>query len=156
VGIHTGLVVGGEMGGGGRQEPLALGETPNLAARLQSLAPPNRVVISARTRQLVGGVFDLEELGTHALKGVPTPIPVYGVRGESAAESRFEAAIATVLTPLVGRDEEISLVLRRWAQAKAGEGQVVLLAGEPGIGKSRLTQTIRERLAAEPHLRLQY
>jgi class 3 adenylate cyclase/tetratricopeptide (TPR) repeat protein len=156
IGIHTGPVVVGEMGGGARHELLALGETPNLADRLQSLAPPNRVVISAHTRRLVGGAFELEELGIHTVRGVPTPIQVYGVRGEGAAESRFEAARATGLTPLVGREEEVGLVLRRWAQAKAGEGQVVLLVGEPGIGKSRLLQTVRERIAEEAHIRLQY
>jgi len=156
VGIHTGLVVVGEMGGGTRQEQLALGDTPNIAARLQSLAAPNRVVISARTRQLVGAAFDLEALGLQTLKGVPTPMPIYTVRGERAAESRFEAASIAALTPLVGREEELGLVLRRWAQARAGEGQVVLLTGEPGIGKSRLLQAVRERVAAEPHGRLSY
>jgi TOMM system kinase/cyclase fusion protein len=156
VGIHTGLVVVGEMGGGTRQEPLALGDTPNIAARLQSLAPPNAVVISERTRQLVGATFDLEALGPQPLKGVTTPLSIYGVRGERVAESRFEAAGTAARTPLVGREEELALVLRRWAQARAGEGQVVLLTGEPGIGKSRLLQAVRERVAAEPHIRLAY
>jgi class 3 adenylate cyclase/tetratricopeptide (TPR) repeat protein len=156
IGIHTGLVVIGEMGGGGRQERLALGETPNIAARLEALAPPNRVVISHRTRQLVGGAFDLDDLGVHPLKGVAEPMPVYGVRGESAAESRFAAATATGLTPLVGREAELHLLLERWGQAQAGEGQVILLAGEAGIGKSRLTEALRERMAAEPHIRLHY
>jgi predicted ATPase/class 3 adenylate cyclase len=156
VGIHTGLVVVGAMGTGDRREPLALGETPNVAARLQNLAPPNRIVISASVRQQVGGAFDLEDLGLHTLKGVPAQMRVYGVGGESGAESRFEAASTTLLTPLIGREEEISLVLRRWELANAGEGQVVLLAGEAGIGKSRLTQAVCERLAAEPHFRLQY
>jgi class 3 adenylate cyclase len=156
VGIHTGLVVVGEMGGGTRQEQLALGDTPNIAARLQSLAAPNRVVISEHTRQLVGATFDLEALGPQALKGVPTPMPIYGVRGERAAESRFEAASPAALPPLVGREEELALVLRRWAQARAGEGQVILLTGEPGIGKSRLLQAVRERVATEPYIRLSY
>jgi predicted ATPase/class 3 adenylate cyclase len=156
IGIHTGLVVVGEIGPGARQEQLALGETPNVAARLQGLAPPNRVVISAHTRQLAGGAFTLEELGLHTLKGVPTPMQVYGIRGERTAETRFEAASPADLIPLVGREEELSLVLQRWAQARAGEGQIVLLAGEPGIGKSRLLQTVRERVAAGPHLRLSY
>ena len=147
VGIHTGPVVVGEMGGGGRHEQLALGETPNIAARLEGLATPNRVVISERTRRLVGGVFDLEDLGVHALKGLSMPMHVYGVQRESTTESRFEAATVTGLTPLVGRDEEIGLLLRRWEQAKEGEGQVVLLAGEAAIGKSRITQTLREHLA---------
>jgi class 3 adenylate cyclase/predicted ATPase len=156
IGIHTGPVVVGEMGNGGRHEQLALGETPNLAARLQSLARPNQVVISAQTRRLVGRAFELEELGVHALKGVPTPQQVYSVRGERVVESRFEATSSADLTLLVGREEELSLVLRRWAQAREGEGQVVLLAGEAGIGKSRLLQTVRERLATEPHIQLQY
>jgi TOMM system kinase/cyclase fusion protein len=156
VGIHTGLVVVGEMGGGTRQEQLALGDTPNIAARLQSLAPPDAVVISERTRQLVGATFDLEALGLQTLKGVHTPMQIYGIRGERAVESRFEAASTAALMPLVGREEELALILRRWAQARAGEGQVVLLTGEPGIGKSRLLHAVRERVAAEPHLRLVY
>lgn len=122
IGIHTGPVVVGEIGNGGRHEQLALGETPNLAARLQSLARPNQVVISAQTRRLVGRAFELEELGVHALKGVPTPQQVYSVRGERVVESRFEATSSADLTLLVGREEELSLVLRRWAQAQAGEG----------------------------------
>jgi class 3 adenylate cyclase/predicted ATPase len=156
VGIHTGPVVVGEMGGGGRRELLALGETPNIAARLQSLAAPNSVVIGERTRRLVGGTFDIEELGLHALKGVSVPMHVYGIRSESVAESRFEAASASGLTPFIGREAELGLLLQRWQQAKAGEGQVFLLAGEPGIGKSRLIQTVHERVAEEPHIRLRY
>jgi class 3 adenylate cyclase len=156
VGIHTGLVVVGEMGGGGRREQLALGETPNIAARLQSLAAPDHVVIGERTRQLVGGAFDVEELGSHALKGISMPLQVYGIRGASAAESRFEAASARGLTPLIGREEELGLLRQRWHQAQAGEGQVCLLAGEAGIGKSRLIQTFHERMAVEPHIRLRY
>ena len=156
VGIHTGLVVVGEMGGGDRQEQLALGEAPNIAARLEGLAAPNTVVISGRTRRLVGGAFDVEDLGVHAIKGLAEPMQVYGVRGESVAESRFEAATATGLTPLVGREEELQLLRRRWEQAKGGEGQVVLLCGEPGIGKSRMVQTVRECVASEPHIRLRY
>jgi class 3 adenylate cyclase len=154
VGIHTGVTVVGEMGGGGRHEQLALGEAPNVAARLQGLAPPDTVVISADTHRLVQGYFTLEDRGVHALKGVTAPVHLYGVCGERAVESRFEAATVTGLTPLVGREEEIGLLLRRWEQAKEGEGQVVLLAGEAGIGKSRIVQTLQERLAEEPHLRL--
>src|SRR5262249_13346246 len=141
VGIHTGPVVVGEMGGGGRREQLAIGETPNIAARLQSLATPNSVVIGERTRRLLGGAFAVEDLGLHEFKGVATSIRVYGIRGESAVESRFEAASARGLTPLIGREAELDLFRQRWHQAQAGEGQVVLLAGEPGIGKSRLLQT---------------
>ena len=156
VGIHTGPVVVGEMGGGGRREQLALGETPNIAARLQSLAAPNRVVIGERTRQLVGGAFEVEDLGLQEFKGVAAPMRVYGIRGASTAETRFEAASARGLTPLIGREEELGLLRQRWQQAKAGKGQVVLLTGEPGIGKSRLIQTFYERTAAEPHIRLRY
>src|SRR5262249_17917250 len=156
LGIHTGLVLGGAGGGTGRQEPLAFGETPNVAAWLHSLARPNQVVLSARTQRLVGGEFAYEDLGVHTLPGSSEPLRVYGVRGECSVESRFEAATAAGRTPLVGRDEEIGLLLRRWEQAKEGEGQVVLLVGEPGIGKSRLTQTLHERIAAEPHLQVQY
>ena len=156
VGIHTGPVVVGEMGIGSRQEQLALGETPNIAARLQGLAAPNQIVIGERTRWLVGGAFDCADLGVQDLKGVAAPMPVYAVRGESLAESRFEARTVTGLTPLVGREEEMSLLLQRWAHARANKGQVVLLVGEPGIGKSRLTQAVREHIASEPHIRLQY
>jgi class 3 adenylate cyclase len=156
LGIHTSLVMVGVVGGGGRQEQLAFGETPNVAVWLQSLAGPNQVVLSARTQRLVGGEFVYEDLGVHALPGVSEPLRVYGVRGECSVKSRFEAATAAGHTPLVGRDEEIGLLLRRWEQAKEGEGQVILLAGEPGIGKSRLAQTLHERIADEPHLRVQY
>ncbi len=156
VGIHTGPVVVGEMGGGGRHEQLALGETPNIAARLEGLAAANQVVISVDTRRLVGGAFDLEDCGAHAMKGVARPMQVYGIRGERAVASRFDAAAVAGLTPLVGREEEVGLVMRRWEQAREGEGQVVLLCGEPGIGKSRLTQTVRERVAQEPHIRVRY
>ena len=154
IGIHSGLVVVGEVGGGTRPERLALGETPNIAARLQSLATPGRLVLSEQTQRLVGGMFDYDNVTTHTLKGLADAVRVYWVRGASAAESRFEAATATGLTPLVGRDGEIDLLLRRWEQAREGEGQVVLLAGEAGIGKSRITQALRQRLSDEPHLRL--
>jgi predicted ATPase/class 3 adenylate cyclase len=156
IGIHTGLVVVGEMGGGGRHEHLALGETPNIAARLEGVAAANSIVVSGTTQRLLGGEFDLELQGTRVLKGVAEPLPVYGVRGVRTIESRFEAAMMAGLSPLVGREEEISLVLRRWQQAKDGEGQVVLVGGEPGIGKSRLVQTVRERVGVDPHIRLRY
>jgi class 3 adenylate cyclase/tetratricopeptide (TPR) repeat protein len=156
LGIHTGLVVISAVGGAGRQEPLALGDTPNIAARLQHLAAPNTVVMSEHTRRLVGGAFAVEDLGLQALPGVAAPLRVYRVDSESAAESRFAAASASGLTPLVGREEELGLLLQRWHQAQAGEGQVVLLAGEAGIGKSRLLQAFSERIAAEPHIPLRY
>jgi class 3 adenylate cyclase len=154
IGIHSGLVVVGEVGGSTRQERLALGETPNIAARLQSLATPGRLVLSEQTQRLVGGMFDYDDITTHTLKGFADAVRIYWVRGASAVESRFEAATATGLTPLVGRDVEIDLLLRRWEQAREGEGQVVLLAGEAGIGKSRITQALRQRLSDESHLRL--
>src|SRR5262245_41633013 len=150
VGIHTGLVVVGEMGGGGRQEQLALGETLNLAARLQGLAAPNTVVISAATVPLLGGFFACESLGPHLLKGFAQPLAVYQVLHESTARSRLEAAGRTGLTPLVGREQEIGLLRERWAQVTDGIGQVVLLSGEAGIGKSRLVQVLTDHVATEP------
>jgi class 3 adenylate cyclase len=146
VGIHTGLVVVGDVGSGDRHERLALGETPNVAARLQGLATPDTVVISAATQRLVQGLFVYHAQGTSALKGVTQPLVVYRVRGASGAQSRFEAAVTAGLTPLVGREEELGLLWRRWEQARDGQGQVVLLSGEAGIGKSRLVQEVRERV----------
>ena len=156
VGIATGLVVVGDLiGAGAAQEQAVVGETPNLAARLQALAEPGAVVIAASTRRLTGGLFDYRDLGTTALKGFAENVPAWQVLGASTIESRFEA-MRTAMTPLVGRDEEIDLLLRRWDQAKRGEGCVVLVSGEPGIGKSRITQTVLERLSGEPHIRLRY
>ena len=150
LGIHTGLVVVGEMGGGTRQEQLALGETPNLAARLQGLAAPNTLVISAATFQLLGGFFACQPLGTPPLKGLAQPLAVYRVLYESMARSRLEAAGSTGWTPLVGREQEIGVLRERWTQVKDGLGQVVLLSGEAGIGKSRLVQVLTDQVAAEP------
>ncbi|HEX2185917.1 MAG TPA: adenylate/guanylate cyclase domain-containing protein, partial [Chloroflexota bacterium] len=150
LGIHTGLVVVGDVGGGARQEQLALGETPNLAARLQGIAAPNTLVISAATFQLLGGFFACQPLGTPPLKGLTQPLAVYRVLYESMARSRLEAAGRTGWTPLVGREQEIGVLLERWAQVKDGLGQVVLLSGEAGIGKSRLVQVLTEQVAAEP------
>ena len=150
LGIHTGLVVVGDVGGGARQEQLALGETPNLAARLQGLAAPNTLVISAATFQLLGGFFACQPLGTPLLKGLAQPLAVYRVLYESMARSRLEAASSTGWTPLVGREQEIGVLLERWAQVKDGLGQVVLLSGEAGIGKSRLVQVLTDQVAAEP------
>src|SRR5712691_147335 len=146
--IHTGLVVVGDVGGGPRQEQLALGETPNLAARLQGLAAPNTLVISAATLQLLGGFFACQSLGTQLLKGFAQPLEVYQVLSESTARSRLDVAGRTGLTPLVGREQEVGLLLERWAQVKDGLGQVVLLSGEAGIGKSRLLQVLKEHVAA--------
>jgi class 3 adenylate cyclase/predicted ATPase len=150
LGIHTGLVVVGEVGGGTRYEQLALGETPNLAARLQGSAAPNTVVISAATHQLLGGFFACQSLGTQFLRGLAQPIEVYQVLYESMARSRLEAVGSTGLTPLVGREQEVALLREHWAQVKDGLGQVVLLSGEAGIGKSRLVQVLKEHVAAEP------
>ena len=131
-------------------------ETPNLAARLQGIAEPNTVVIAESTRKLLGNLFDLEDLGAKDLKGIAGPVRAWAALRPSSVESRFEALHASGLTALVGREEELELLLRRWSRAKTGEGQVVLLSGEAGIGKSRLTAALLERLAAEPHTRLRY
>jgi class 3 adenylate cyclase len=157
VGIATGLVVVGDLiGAGASQEQAIVGETPNLAARLQSVAEPNTVVIAESTRRLVGNLFELEELGAIDLKGIAGSVRTWAALRAASVESRFEALHATGLTDLVGREEELDLLLRRWSRAKSGEGQVVLLSGEAGIGKSRLTAALLERLAAEPHTRLRY
>ena len=154
VGIATGLVVVGDLIGiGAGQEQTVVGETPNLAARLQVLAEPGMVVISSSTHRLTGGLFEYRDLGTVALKGFAEKIPAWQVLRASASESRFEALRAST-TPLIGRAEEVDLLLSRWEQAKAGAGAVVLLSGEPGIGKSRIAETILERLSGEPHVRL--
>jgi class 3 adenylate cyclase len=129
LGIHTGQVVVGEIGGGARHEQLALGETPNVAARLQGISAPNTLVISAATSQLLGGFFACQSLGLHLLKGLPQPIEVYQVMSESTARSRLEAVGYTGLTPLIGREPEVTLLRERWAQVKDGSGQVVLLSG---------------------------
>jgi class 3 adenylate cyclase len=157
VGIATGLVVVGDLiGSGASQEQAIVGETPNLAARLQGIAEPNSVVIAESTRKLVGTLFELEDLGAQNLKGVDGPVRAWAALRPTSVESRFDAFHAGGLTELVGREEEVELVLRRWSKAKSGQGQVVLLSGEPGIGKSRLTAALMERLADEPHTRLRY
>ena len=154
IGISTGLVVVGDLiGEGAAQEQAVVGETPNLAARLQALAEPGTVVIGPRTRRLTGGLFEYVDLGAVEIKGFATPVAATRVLRESAAEGRFEA-LRAASTPFVGRDEELALLERRWQQAKAGEGSVVLISGEPGIGKSRVAQVLLERLATEPHTRL--
>jgi class 3 adenylate cyclase/tetratricopeptide (TPR) repeat protein len=156
VGIATGLVVVGDLiGSGAAQEQAVVGETPNLAARLQGIAEPNMVVIAESTRRILGNLFDFEDLGAKDLKGISGPVQAWAALRPSSVESRFEA-LRTATTPLVGRDEEIDLLLRRWEQAKHGDGGVVLISGEPGIGKSRIAQTIVEWLAAEPHTRLRF
>ena len=157
VGIATGLVVVGDLiGSGSSQEQAIVGETPNLAARLHSIAQPNGVVIAADTRNLIGNLFELRDLGAHELKGISGAVRAWAAQRPASVESRFDALHATGLTELVGREEELELLLRRWSKAKTGEGQVMLLSGEPGIGKSRLTAALIEHLAGEPHTRLRY
>ena len=157
VGIATGLVVVGDLIGSGQaQERGIVGETPNLAARLQGIAEPNKVVIAEGTRKLLGNLFELEDLGPQNLKGIAGTVRAWAALRASSAEGHFEALHATDLTALVGREEELELLLRRWSRAKTGEGQVVLLSGEGGIGKSRLTAALLEHLATEPHTRLRY
>ena len=157
VGIATGLVVVGDLiGSGEAQERGIVGETPNLAARLQALAEPNMVVIAEGTRRLLGDLFELGDLGPKDLKGIAWPVRAWAALRASSVESRFDALHTTGLTALVGREEEFEFLLRRWSQAKTGQGQVVLMSGEAGIGKSRLTAALLERVADEPHTRLRY
>ena len=150
------MVVGDLIGSGASQEQAIVGETPNLAARLQGVAEPNSVVIAEGTRRLVGNLFELEDAGIQNLKGIAGVMRAWVALRPSSVESRFEALHASGVTELVGREEELELLLRRWSKAKTGDGQVVLLSGEPGIGKSRLTAALLERLAGEQHTRLRY
>src|ERR1700684_761778 len=157
VGIATGLVVVGDLiGSGASQEQAIVGDTPNLAARLQGVAEPNSVVIAESTLKLVGSLFELADLGPQELKGITGPVRAWAALRPASVEGRFEAMHASGLTDLVGREEELELLLRRWSKGKRGEGQVVLLSGEAGIGKSRLTAALLERLSGEPHTRLRY
>jgi class 3 adenylate cyclase/predicted ATPase len=157
VGIATGLVVVGDLiGSGEAQERGIIGGTPNLAARLQGIAEPNTVVIADDTRKLLGSLFELNDLGPRELKGIAAPVRTWRVLRPSSVESRFEALHAGRLTALVGREDEAELLVRRWSRAKSGEGQVVLISGEAGIGKSRLTAELLESVADEPHTRLRY
>jgi AAA ATPase domain len=149
-------VVGDLVGSGEAQERGIVGETPNLAARLQGIAEPNTVVIAESTRKLLGNLFDLQDLGPKDLKGIAGPAHVWAALRAASVESRFDALHASGLTELVGREEELDLLLRRWSKAKTGEGQAVLLSGEAGIGKSRLTAALLEKLTGEPHTRLRY
>ena len=157
IGIATGTVVVGDLiGEGAAQEEAVVGETPNLAARLQAAAEPGTVVISASTRRVTGGLFEYRDLGPVALKGWTEPTPAWQVVGASEVASRFEAQHTTRLTPLLGRDDEIEVLSRRWRDATQGEGRVVVLTGEPGIGKSHIALAFQERLQAKPHIRLRY
>jgi class 3 adenylate cyclase/predicted ATPase len=157
VGIATGLVVVGDLiGSGASQEQAIVGETPNLAARLQSIAEPNGVVFAESTRRLLGNLFELQVVQAKDLRGITEPVQAWAALRASSARGRFEALRATGLTALVGREEELELLLQRWSKAKSGDGQVVLLSGEAGIGKSRLIVALLERLATEPHVRLRH
>jgi class 3 adenylate cyclase len=156
VGIHTGLVVVGEMGGVGRQEQLALGDTPNIAARLQGLAAPDTVVISTATQRLIQGYFTCHDLGSQTLKGVATPLQVYQVVRATEIQQRFDVAMARGLTPLVGREHEVGILRDRWAQVQAGQGHMVVLSGEAGIGKSRLVQAVKDAIIGAATLRVEY
>jgi hypothetical protein len=157
VGIATGLVVVGDLiGSGDAQERGIVGETPNLAARLQGIAEPNMVVIAEGTRRLLGNLFELQDLGARDLKGIAGPARTWAALRASSVEGRFEALHAAGLTALVGREEETEILLRRWSKTNDAEGQVVLLSGEAGIGKSRLTAALLDRLTGESHTRLRY
>ena len=156
VGIHTGLVVVGEMGGGGRQERLALGDTPNIAARIQGLATPDTVVISAATQQLVQGYFTSHALGAQTLRGVTTPLQVHQVMRATEVQQRFDVAAVRGLTPLVGREHEVGVLRERWAQVQAGRGHIVVLSGEAGIGKSCLVQVLKDEIIGAATLRIEY
>ena len=152
IGIHTGPVVIGEMGGANRHERLALGETPNIAARVQSAARPNEILITAATHRLIDGLYECELHGPHALKGIAQPVELYTVRGEAAQLNRFEVALSTgSLSRFVGRQQELELLARHWQQSSAGLGQVVLLSGEAGMGKSRLAQEFKKTLGEDAH-----
>jgi class 3 adenylate cyclase/predicted ATPase len=157
IGIATGLTVVGDLIGSGQaQERGIVGETPNLAARLQALAEPNAVIIAESTRRLIGELFEYRDLGMAELKGLRQPVRALRIIGESTVESRFEALHSSALTVLVGRDEEMDLLLRRWQRVKGREGQAVLISGEPGVGKSRLAAAVLERIATESHTRVRY
>jgi Adenylate cyclase, family 3 (some proteins contain HAMP domain) len=157
VGIATGVVIVGEsIGEGSSREQAAVGETPNLASRLQSVAPPNTVVVSASTRRILGEIFVFEDLKSIELKGISGLVKAWRVSGERAVESRFEAKLSGKLTQFVGRQNELNQLLDMWERAKAGEGQVTLVCGEPGIGKSRLSMTLFEQIADEPHITIRH
>src|SRR5262249_29509543 len=157
IGIATGLVVVGDLSGeGALWEHAVVGETPNLAARLQALAEPGTAVVAASTRRLLGDLFRWRDLGRHEFKGVAEPVAAWMVEGVSAAESRFEAVRAAGLSDLIGREDEIDFLLERQRQAWKGEGQIVLISGEPGIGKSHLAAALAECIAGEPYTRLRY
>jgi hypothetical protein len=153
VGMHTGLTVVGDIGEGANHELLALGEAPNVASRIQGIAAPDTLAVSQATHRLIEGYFTCQDLGEHRLKGVAEPMQVYRVLQESGAQNRLDIAATRGLTPLVGREQEVGLLLERWHQVKDGQGQVILLSGEGGIGKSRLVHVLKEHLADESYIR---
>ena len=155
LGVHTGLVVVGEVGGRGRQEQLAMGETPNVASRLQALAAPGTLLVSAATHRLVHTFFTFEDLAEHSIKGLSAPLRVYRVLEESGVQSRLEVTRASGLTALVGRQREVDLLADQWTQVRHGAGRVVLMSGEAGLGKSRLVEAVKNHVAGEPHVRLE-
>jgi len=155
VGIATGVVVVGDLiGAGSAQEQAIVGETPNLAARLQALSEPDTIVIAESTRRQIGALFEIRDLGPHTLKGFAGPLCAWRVLSENRTIGRFEALRGMAQSRLVGREEELELLLRRWEQAKAGGGRVVLVSGEPGIGKSRLARALQDTIAEQPHIEL--
>src|SRR5438034_540641 len=157
IGVATGVVVIGDLSReGALREHAVVGETPNLAARLQTLAEPGSIVVAASTRRLLGDLFRLRDLGRHEVKGIAEPVAAWAVEGMSPSESRFEAVRTARLTDLIGREDEIDFLLERQRLAWKGEGQIMLISGEPGIGKSRLAAALAERIAGEPHTRLRY
>ena len=151
----VGGLIGEPIGAGDARQQTAVGETPNLASRLQGLAGTDQVMIDAATRRQIGGLFECRDLGTIELKGLPVAVQAWQVLSENRTLGQFEA-LRSGATPLVGRDEEMAVLLRRWEQAKAGSGRVVLISAEAGVGKSRLSEALAERIAAEPHVRLRY
>ena len=153
MGIHTGVVIVGAMGGAGRQEQLALGEVPNIGSRIEGLAAPDTIAVSASTYRLIQGYFECQDLGAQTLRGVAEPLHVYRVLQDSGARGRLDVAVTRGLTPLVGRESEVSLLQERWEHAKSGQGQVILLTGDAGIGKSRLVQMLKDHVANESHVR---
>jgi len=155
LGIHTGLVVVGEMGGRGRQEQLAMGETPNVASRLQALAAPDTLLVSAATHRLVHTFFTFQDLAEHTIKGLSAPLRVYRVLEESGVQSRLEVSRASGLTALVGRQREVDLLADQWGHVRRGAGRVALISGEAGLGKSRLVEAVKDHVAGEPHVRLE-
>lgn len=157
IGIATGTVVVGNIGSGARREEMAVvDETPNLAARLQAQASPGEIIIAAQTFRLVADYFDIDDLGEYKLKGISQPQTAYRVRGESGVQGRLDASASLGLTPLVGRKEEVAILIKRWAQAVQGESHLVMLSGEAGIGKSRVLRTFREKITDQPHSRALY